>query len=131
MRVIIAGLEIFLVIGFIGVWIYLLKYELVSPDRSEESRAFEKAFPLPDLGWLTPMLAISATGLLMNERFGIFFTIISGSSLIFLGLLDISFNLQNGGYIGKKVDILFNLVINFICVGFGPLFLVYGWLNFY
>jgi hypothetical protein len=129
MRFLIAGLQIFLVIGFIGVWIYLLKYELKSPERSETSRAFEKAFPVPDLGWLTPVLAISAVGLLMNQWFGVFFTIVAGSSLIFLGLLDISFNLQNGGYKGKTWDIIFNLVINLICVVYGPLFLVYGWMN--
>jgi heme/copper-type cytochrome/quinol oxidase subunit 2 len=128
--VIIAALQIFLAIGFIAVWIYLFKYELSNPKRSEVYRAFERSFPLPDLCWITPTLIISAIGLLMDERFGIFFTIISGSSLIFLGLLDISFNLQQGGYKTSKMDTIFNLTINIICVIFGPIFLIVGWINF-
>lgn len=127
---IIAYLQIFLAVGFIAVWIYLFKYELNNPERSEVYRAFEKSFPIPDLCWITPVLIVSAIGLLLNERFGIFFTIIAGSSLIFLGLLDISYNLQQGGYTTNKMDTIFNLTINLICVIFGPIFLIVGWLNF-
>ncbi|MHA1652251.1 MAG: hypothetical protein ACTSYB_18870 [Candidatus Helarchaeota archaeon] len=127
---IIAYLQIFLAVGFIAVWIYLFKYELNNPERSEVYRAFEKSFPIPDLCWITPVLIVSAIGLLLNERFGIFFTIVAGSSLIFLGLLDISYNLQQGGYTTNKMDTIFNLTINLICVIFGPIFLIVGWLNF-
>ena len=126
----IALAELIFGIGFIIVWIYLYKYELNNPKRSEVYRAFEKSFPLPDLCWLTPMLFISAIGLFLGERFGIFFSIIAGSSLIFLGLLDISFNLQQGGYTNNKTDTIFNLFINLVCVIFGPILLVFGWLNF-
>ncbi len=130
MSVLIASLELFLAIGFIVVWIYLIKFELNNPERSEIYRAFEKSFPLPDLCWITPTLVISAVGLLLNERFGIFCSIVAGGALVFLGLLDISFNLQQGGYTGKKMDTIFNLIINGICIVFGPILLIFGWLNF-
>lgn len=129
-ELLIAWLELIFAIGFIGVWIYLYKFELNNPKRSEVYRAFERSFPVPDLCWLTPILFISAIGLFLGESFGIFFSIIAGSSLIFLGLVDISFNLQHGGYATNKSDTIFNLFINLVCVVFGPMLLVFGWLNF-
>lgn len=127
---IIGILEILFAIGFICVWVYMFKIEFKNPARTTVYLGFEKSFPLPDLGWATPMLLISGIGLIMGERFGIFFAVVAGSALVFLGLLDISFNLQQGGYTTKKSDTIFNLFINLLCVIFGPILLVYGWLNF-
>ena len=108
----IAIAQIIFAIGFIVVWIYLFKVEFKNPKRSEVYLGFEKSFPLADLGWIVPTLLISAIGLLMGEKFGYLFSIIAGSSLVFLGLLDISFNLQQGGYTTNKSDTIFNLFIN-------------------
>ena len=41
------------------------------------------------------------------------------SSLIFLGLLDFSFNIQNGMYTISLMDMLLNAFINLWCVVFG------------
>ncbi|NVM27725.1 MAG: hypothetical protein HWN65_02695 [Candidatus Helarchaeota archaeon] len=126
----IAILEIIFAIGFVVVWIYLFKVEFKKPDKTEVYLGYEKSFPLADLGWITPTLLISGIGLLMGERFGVFFAIIAGSSLVFLGVLDISFNLQQKGYTKNKSDTIFNLFINLVCVIFGPILMVFGWLNF-
>ncbi|TXT60111.1 MAG: conserved membrane protein of unknown function [Promethearchaeota archaeon] len=121
-------LQILLAVGFIGFWTYFFIVENRNPERSEIYLAFERSFPVPDLGWITPCLIISAIGLLTNQSYGVFFTIISGSSLIFLGLLDISFNIQNEGYKKSISDTIMNLVINLICIILGPIFLLYAWI---
>jgi cbb3-type cytochrome oxidase subunit 3 len=125
-HIILAIFQILIAIGFIGFWIYFFAVENKNPENSETYLAFERAFPVPDLGFVTPSLFVSAVGLFLNEPYGIFFTIVSGSALLFLGLLDISFNIQNGGYTKDISDTIMNLFINLVCVIFGPIFLIYG-----
>lgn len=126
LNIVLGVFQILIAIGFIGFWIYFFVIENKNPENSEVYLSFERSFPVPDLGFVTPTLFISAIGLLMNEPFGIFFTIVSGSALLFLGLLDISFNIQNGGYTKGISDTIMNLVINLVCVIFGPIFLIHG-----
>jgi len=38
---------------------------------------------------------------------------------MFLGLLDFSFNIQNGIYMTSTLDLVLNAFINVWCVGFG------------
>ncbi|MBY8991336.1 MAG: hypothetical protein KGD58_11325 [Candidatus Lokiarchaeota archaeon] len=129
MNIIIAGLQIFIAVGFIGFWIYFFIFENKKPDQREGYLEFERSFPLADLGWAVPVLIISAIGLIMENKIGEIFSIAGGSALIFLGLLDISHNLQFGGYTGNKFDIALNLIVNLFCIIFGPIFMIYGWLN--
>ncbi|MFX1530309.1 MAG: hypothetical protein ACFFBC_04295, partial [Promethearchaeota archaeon] len=89
----------------------------------------ERSFPLPDLGWAVPCLILGAIGLILDENFGDFFSIAGGSAMVFLGLLDISHNLQYGGYSGEKFEIILNIIINSVCIIFGPIFMIFGWIN--
>lgn len=129
MELIIAGLEIFIAVGFMGFWIYFFLFENKKPDQREGYLEFERSFPLPDLGWAVPCLIISSIGLILDYKIGEIFSIAGGSALIFLGLLDISHNLQYEGYKGKKFDIALNLIVNLFCIILGPIFLIFGWMN--
>ena len=129
MDLIIAGLVIFMAVGFIGFWIYFFIFENKKPDQRKGYLEFERSFPLADLGWAVPCLILGAIGLIMKEKFGIFFSIAGGSVLVFLGLLDISHNLQYGGYRGEKFEVILNLVVNLFCTILGPIFIIYGWIN--
>ena len=128
--ILVAVFQILIAVGIIVFWIYFFKYENKNPEKGAIYLGFERSFPPADLGWITPTLLISAIGLLLGQAFGVFFSIVSGSALIFLGLLDISFNIRQGAYKAKKSDIILNLTINLICIVAGPLFLIYGWMNF-
>lgn len=126
-------LAIFQIIGAIGIggfWIYFFLVENKNPENTEVFLAFERSFPIPDIFWATPALLLAAIGLLAGERYGVFFSIAAGSAILFLGLLDISFNAQNGGYKKSTSDTIMNLVINLYCVIFGILYMVYGFINF-
>ncbi len=120
-----------IVVGFlIFFWLYFLLIERKDPEKSKIYIAHESSFPLADLFWLAPCLLISAIGLIMDQRFGVFFMIISGGIQIFLGLLDLSFNIQQGQYKGNKSDTILNIVIQGYCLIVGAIFLIYGYLNF-
>ncbi|MFX1381638.1 MAG: hypothetical protein ACFFBP_04270 [Promethearchaeota archaeon] len=103
--------------------------EKKNPEKTPTHITHESTFVIADLGWILPTLFIAAIGVLTSQRFGIFFSIVSGSSLIFLGLIDITYCVQNGGYTTKLFDTILNLVINITCMILGPLFIIYGWFN--
>ncbi|MHA1674854.1 MAG: hypothetical protein ACTSYI_14660 [Promethearchaeota archaeon] len=126
-QVVIAICQLLIALGIGGFWIYFFLVENKNPEKSAVYLGFERSFPVPDLGWLIPSLILASIGLFNDTKFGLFFTIISGSALIFLGLLDISFNAQNGGYQTNHSDTLMNLFINAVCVIFGPIFLIFAW----
>lgn len=89
--------------------------------------AFENAFPLPDLAYLAPLLLVSAWLMWRAARAASLTGIMAGSGLIFLGLLDVSFNLQNGRYAIEALDAALNIFINSVCLVFGPLLVRHSW----
>jgi hypothetical protein len=58
---------------------------------------FERAFPPADL-WRSACGLVGAIGLLTQQTYGLLFGLLAASSLIFLALMDITFNIQNGLY---------------------------------
>lgn len=117
-------------IGIIIYWICFYLFVKKDTTKTPIYVSHEKSFPIADLCWAMPTLFLASIGLLTSQRSGIFFSIISGSSLIFLGLLDITFNVQNKVYSNKLSDTIVHLFINISCMSFGTIFIVYGWLSF-
>jgi hypothetical protein len=56
---------------------------------------FEQAFPAAD-GWMAVCCALGGVGLLRRSAWGPFFSLLAAGALVFLGLLDLSFEVQNG-----------------------------------
>jgi hypothetical protein len=130
-------LDIFLAItqilfgfGIIGFWIYFFLVENKNPERTEVYLVFEKSFVLPDIGWIIPCYFISAISYLMNQQIWVFFSIAGGSAMLFLFLMDFSFNIQQGNYKkDKRKANLGEIVINILCAIFGPLYMIMGFIN--
>lgn len=132
-------LQLVLALGFIGFWIMFFAenaccqpFALTAdgPQKTLECErflAFEKSFPVPDLGYIVPLLIIGAIGMLKEKRYGILASLLAGSALIFLGLLDVSFNLQNGRYTVDVAEGLMNVLINTVCLVFGPILIWQMW----
>ena len=87
--------------GIIGFWIYFFLVENKNPERTEVYLVFEKSFVLPDIGWVATCYFISGINLFMNQQIWVFFSIAGGSAMLFLFLMDFSFNIQQGNY--KKI----------------------------
>ena len=79
---------------------------------------YEHSFPLPD-GLLAVLLLVAGTLLLLNNPLGSHLSMIAAGALLFLGVLDFSFNIQNGVYKISKSDLILNAFLNIWCVGFG------------
>ncbi|MFX0012695.1 MAG: hypothetical protein ACFE9R_20460 [Candidatus Hermodarchaeota archaeon] len=129
-EIVLAILQIILAIGIVAFWIYFFMVENKNPEKEEWYLKHERSFPLPDLGLVTVCLLVAAVGLLIGERFGIFFTIVAGGGLMFLGLIDLAFNLQNGLFKTKNMDAYMSIAIVAIVLIMGVLTLIYGYVNF-
>lgn len=86
---------------------------------------FERAFPVAD-GFMSASSLVAAIGLLLGDSFGVAFSLVSAGALLFLGLMDITFNIDNHlyGYLRKSWPMRGEAVINLWCVGLGIALLV-------
>lgn len=131
-------LQLILALGIAGFWVlYFFEQSCQVPLQScaqnptadclpkliqcERYRGFENSFPVPDLLLLTPLLIVGAIGLWRDRRYGVIASLMAGTALIFLGLLDVSFNIPNGRYAIDVVEGTMNVLINGVCLIFGLL----------
>jgi hypothetical protein len=114
----IAVLELLTGIGIILFWIGFFTIGLAPENPPQCYFAYEHSFPLPDI---ILSIAIIASGILLlkNKESGRTLSFVCSGGLMFLGLLDFSFNIQNGIYMTSTLDMVLNAFINVWCVGFG------------
>jgi hypothetical protein len=117
-RSLIASLEIVTGIGLILFWLAFFTVGLAPDNAPPCYYAYEHAFPLPD-GVLAILLLVAVILLMRSRLAGRTLSLIAAGALVFLGLLDFSFNLQNGIYMTSTIDLVLNAFINIWCVGFG------------
>ena len=104
--------------GLILFWILFYTVGLAPADAPESYEAFEKSFPIPDV-ILSIGLIAAAVMLLTGNAAGVALSHVCAGGLIFLGMIDISFNLQNMFARQTMKERLFSATINLWCVGFG------------
>lgn len=114
----IAVLELLTGIGLILFWIGFFTIGLAPENPPPCYFAYEHSFPLPDIV-LAIVLLVSGILLLSGNPRGRKLSLVAAGALIFLGLLDFSFNIQNGVYMISTLDLILNAFINVWCVGFG------------
>ena len=114
----IAILELLTGVGLILFWIGFFTIGLAPKNPPKGYMEYEHSFPLPD-GLLAVLLLVAGTLLLLNNPLGSHLSMIAAGALLFLGVLDFSFNIQNGVYKISKSDLILNAFLNIWCVGFG------------
>jgi len=87
---------------------------------------FERAFPPADI-WMAACALVGAIGLLLGQTYGIVFSLLAASSLIFLAFMDITFNIQNRLYhlVATLNQMRFELFINLWTLGLGIALIIY------
>jgi hypothetical protein len=90
-------LGVLLVVTAVGTTAYWLDFFLrgaVHVVEEEWYLRFERSFPVAD-GWMAICAAIAAVGLLTDSSYGTVFGLVAAGALVFLGLMDLTFNVQN------------------------------------
>jgi hypothetical protein len=131
MDLVIYVLSILLIITGILVIYYWFDFFLrkgVQVTQEEWYIKFEKAFPVADM-WMVTCALLGAIGLLTEQTYGLFFSILAASSLIFLALMDITFNVENNLYrlVSTSNEMKMELVCNVWFLSFGVILIIYSW----
>ena len=113
-------------VGTTAYWIVFFTSGAVQVQRDAAYLAFEKAFPLAD-GWMAACAALAAVGLWLGRPWGLLFGLLAGSSLVFLGCMDVLWNLNTGSYSIGSSAMTAEIVINVYCLAGGLLLIGYLW----
>jgi len=124
----IIGLHVFALSALILYWIVFFTTGDVQARNDLVYLAFERAFPLAD-SWLALCALLGAIGLWRRKSWGVLFGLLGGSSSIFLGLMDVLFNLNEGIYALGGAEMGIEIAVNLLTLGLGPVIIVYLWRN--
>ncbi len=129
MTMILAVLLIITALGTIYYWADFYLRGGVQVLKEEWYIKFEKAFLVADLWGVSTCSLIGAVGLLTEQPYGLFFSLLASGSMIFLALMDITFNVENKLYplIATSNQMVFELGINLWFLVLGISLLVYLW----
>jgi hypothetical protein len=127
---VVAILEIITALGLCLFWLAFFTVGLAPANPPVGYFQFEHSFPPPDL-LLAGLFLVAGCCLLdmrpQRRRCGRSLSLVGAGALMFLGALDISFNLQNGMYAISLQDTLLALAVNAWCVGFGAALVLRCW----
>jgi hypothetical protein len=110
------------------IWFFVNRQWLASLD-TPAYYAFENAFPAAD-GWLAIGCALGARALFKRKASALFWLLAGGSASIYLGLMDVLFDLENGVYLAPRGDwsaVATEAAINLYSLGVGTWALSFGW----
>jgi hypothetical protein len=117
-------------IAYWVIWFFVNRAWIANLD-TPEYFVFENAFPAAD-GWLALCCGIGGWALFKRRASALFWLIAGGSSSLYLGLMDVLFDLENGIYGAPKGDwgaVGTEIAINVYALGVGAWALWFGWRN--
>ena len=86
--------------------------------QSEAWFAWELSFPLPD-AWIAATAILGAAGLWRARPSGLLFGLVSSGAMVFLGLIDALFFLENGLFVPLNGEVVVQILIQVWMIGFG------------
>ena len=110
-------------VGTTAYWIVFFTSGAVHVQDDAAYLAFENAFPLAD-GWMAACAALAAVGLWRGRPWGLLFGLLAASSLVFLGCMDVLWNLNTGSYSIGSSAMTAEIVINVFCLAGGTLLIL-------
>ena len=113
-------------IATLAYWVVFFTSGDVQVRQDEVYLAFENSFPWAD-AWMAFCALCGAIGLWRRQRWGFLFGLLAASSLIYLGLMDVTFDLNQGLYAIGGLETATEIIINLYCLLVGPLLIGYLW----
>ena len=109
-------------------WIDFFLKKGVQVTQEEWYIKFQKAFPLADM-WAAACALLGAVGLLTEQNYGLLFSLLAAGSLMFLALMDITFNVENKLYhlVGTSNEMKLELAGNIWFLSVSIALIIYLW----
>ena len=125
------GLIVVAFVALVAYWVvwFFVDRGILASASTPAYFAFENSFPAAD-GWLAIACAASAWTLHRRHPTALLWLLVGGSSAIYLGLIDVLFDLENGIYAAPTGDwgaVATELFINVYSLGVGAWALAFGW----
>jgi hypothetical protein len=128
-RRLIMGALAFDVVATVAYWVvwFCVDREILASAHTEAYYAYENAFPLAD-GWMVASAIAAFVALARRRASALLWCVAAGTSSVFLGLLDVLFDLQNGIYRSPDTaGVAIEVVINLLTIGLGSAGIVWTW----
>ena len=131
-RAFIVGVMLFAALVTIAYWVVWFGggRDLLASSHAASYYTFENAFPAAD-GWLALTLLLGALGLWLNRPWGLFWGLLAGGAGVYLGCMDVLFDLENGIYLvpkgGDPSAVIVEIIINIFTFTLGIIALTYFW----
>jgi len=125
----ILGVLIFGSVAYTAYWVvwFGVDRELLASAHTESYYAFENAFPLAD-AWTVVAGILAAVTLVKRQASTLIWSTAAGSTSIFLGLLDVLFDLENGIYRSPDTGaVAVEIVINVLTIALGVVVVAWAW----
>lgn len=131
-RIIIIALMLFaalLIVAYWTIW-YGVDRSLLASANTPAYYTFENAFPAAD-GWLALTLIIGAVGLAVRRPWGLLCGVLAGGAGVYLGCMDVLFDLENGIYRvpkgGDPTAVIIEITINVLTFALSLVAITYFW----
>lgn len=126
MRVLALGLTAFTTLGILSYWTLVFSGIFRVAELVPGYQNWFMSFPLPD-GWIALVSLLAFIFLLQNKEKASLFGLLTGSSLIFLGLYALMYGINTGLLFNLITDELIEIAIKVYCLSVGSFFIHYFW----
>jgi len=126
---IILGVLIFGVLATLAYWLvwFGIDRDILASAHTDSYYAFENSFPVADF-WMAASGAAAAVALIRRRASALPWLIAAGATSIYLGLLDVLFDLENGIYGSPDTGgVLVEIAINVLTLAFGTVVMIWAW----
>ncbi|HEU0025705.1 MAG TPA: hypothetical protein VFQ25_01195 [Ktedonobacterales bacterium] len=118
-----------LIIAYWAIW-YGGGRDLLASSHAASYYTFENAFPAAD-GWLALTLLLGALGLALNRPWALLWGLLAGGAGLYLGCMDVLFDIENGIYLvpkgGDPSAVAIEIAINVLTFALSAVALTYLW----
>ncbi len=125
---ILAFLLVLFAVGMVIFWILFFQTEMLTLAETDVYDAHERSFPLAD-GYLALCAIICAVGLIRMRNWALLFGLLTGSGLIFLGLMDLLWSYNRGFLSNMGQAAIQSSFITVVCLVLGSVMIIYLWRN--
>lgn len=126
MRNLALGLTAFTTFGIVAYWTLVFTNIFPVTELVPGYKNWFMSFPLAD-GWIAVVSALAFFFLLQNNDKASLFGLLTGSSLIFLGLYALLYGINTGLIFNLTVDEIIEIGIKVYCLSVGTFFIVHFW----